>query len=505
MTSVLPTLQQIPLRVQNATSDTAKVANSIHLPLVVDLDGTLTPTDTLAELLIQLLKHSPMTLFLLPFWLLQGIAHVKARVAERTRFSASALPYRQDVLQFLVEQKEAGRTLVLATAAHESIAQAVADHLGLFDQVLGSTATRNLKGRRKLAAIVHSVGEAFVYAGDSQADLPIWRAARAAVLVNVRSGLTKSVKNSVPVEREFRGPCAQIKIWAKALRMHQWVKNSLIFVPLITGFSFFDLASMVPVFLAFLAFSFAASATYIVNDLSDLDNDRAHARKRNRPFASCAIGIFPGICAAVALIISAFVIATQVSPGFLVVLLTYVIITSAYTLSLKKYVLIDVLVLSVLYTIRIVAGAFAVGLTMSSWLLAFSVFIFFSLALVKRCSELVHLQASGLTSAKGRDYKVTDLVILWPLGIGAALSSVVVFGLFISASVTRERYATPEVLWLVALGLIYWLGRLWIATARGEMHDDPIVYALKNDGSRVIIAICITAMVFGHLFDFCPR
>lgn len=502
--SHLPTLKQLKLPARNSTLASTGLSSSIDLPLVVDLDGTLTPTDTLAELLIQLLKHSPMILFILPFWLLQGIAHFKARVAARTKFSAATLPYRADVLQFLKEQKNSGRTLVLATAAHESIAQAVASHLGLFDQVMGSSATCNLKGKRKLDAIMQYLGDSFVYAGDSRADLPIWRASHAAVLVNVPTNLAKLVKNSVRIEREFPVARARLKVWAKAVRVHQWVKNLLIFVPLITGFSFFNLALLVPVVLAFLAFSFAASATYIVNDLSDLSNDRAHVRKRNRPFASCAIGIGQGIAAAVVLMILAFLIATQVSHGFFIVLLTYVIITSAYTISLKEYVLIDVLMLSVLYTIRIVAGAFAIGLTMSSWLLAFSVFLFLSLALVKRCSELVSLRSSDLKSAKGRDYNTADLVILWPLGIGAALSSVVIFGLFISASVTRERYATPEILWLVALGLIYWLGRLWIKTARGEMHDDPIVYALKNNGSRVTIAICIAAMLVGHFFDFLP-
>jgi len=506
MTSAISTLQQPRLPTKNATFEATDISRSSDLlPLVVDLDGTLTPTDTLAELVVELLKHSPLTLFLLPLWLMQGIAHFKEQVAAQTKFSAATLPYRADVLQFLVEQKALGRTLVLATAAHKSIAEAVASHLGLFDYAMGSTSSCNLKGKRKLAMIVQHVGEAFVYAGDSRADLPIWFAARAAVLVNVPTGLAKSVKDNVLVEREFPVARAQLKVWAKAVRVHQWVKNLLIFVPLITGFSFFELASVVPVLLAFLAFSFAASATYIVNDMSDLKNDRGHARKRNRPFASCAIGIAPGIGAAMALMISAFLIATQVSPGFFVVLLTYVIITSAYTLRLKEYVLIDVLTLSILYTIRIVAGAFAIGLTMSSWLLAFSVFMFLSLALVKRCSELVSLRASDIESAKGRDYNTADLVILWPLGIGAALSSVVIFGLFISASVTRERYATPEILWLVALGLIYWLGRLWIKTARGEMHDDPIVYALKNNGSRVTIAICIVAMVVGHFVDFLPN
>jgi 4-hydroxybenzoate polyprenyltransferase len=293
-------------------------------------------------------------------------------------------------------------------------------------------------------------------------------------------------------------------VWAKALRVHQWLKNMLVFVPLLTAFSFSDWSAVVTALLAFFAFSFAASATYIVNDLSDLGSDRAHARKRARPFASCAIGILDGAAAAIGLMSAAFLLAALVSPAFSLVLLTYVVLTTTYTLRLKAYVLIDVLTLAVLYTMRIIAGAFAIGVTMSPWLLAFSVFIFLSLALVKRCSELVSLRASDIESAKGRDYRTADLVILWPMGVGAALSSVVIFGLFISASVTRERYATPEVLWVVALLLIYWLTRLWIKTARGEMHDDPIVYALKNHGSRLTVAMGVIAMVIGHAFDLLP-
>jgi 4-hydroxybenzoate polyprenyltransferase/phosphoserine phosphatase len=474
------------------------------LPLVVDLDGTLTPTDTLVELVLQLLKQRPLSLFLLPFWLLGGIAHFKAKVAGATVFSAADLPYRAEFLQFLGEQKAAGRQLVLATAAHESIAHAVAAQLGLFDQVMGSSATCNLKGKRKLAAIQERFGDAFVYAGDSSADLPIWRAARAAVLVGVPPRLAGVVKQSVPAEREFGAASAGLTVWAKALRVHQWLKNMLVFVPLLTAFSFSDWSAVVTALLAFFAFSFAASATYIVNDLSDLESDRAHARKRARPFASCAIRIVDGIAAAIALMLAAFLLAALVSPAFSAVLLTYVVLTTIYTLRLKAYVLIDVLTLAVLYTVRIVAGAIAIGVTMSPWLLAFSVFIFLSLALVKRCSELVSLRASDIESARGRDYRTADLVILWPMGVGAALSSVVIFGLFISASVTRERYATPEVLWVVALLLIYWLMRLWIKTARGEMHDDPIVYALKNRGSLLTVALAVVAMVIGHAFDLLP-
>jgi 4-hydroxybenzoate polyprenyltransferase len=483
----------------------ANFATELPPPLVVDLDGTLTPTDTLVELVIQVLKEAPLTIFLMPFWLLWGIPYFKAQVARATKFSASALPYREDLVQFLAAQKAQGRQLVLATAAHESIAHAVAAYLGLFDQVMGSTAMCNLKGKRKLAAIQEQIGEAFVYAGDSNADLPIWRAAYAAILVDVPAGVYRTIKDGVRVEREFSVARSPLKAWVKALRVHQWLKNLLVFVPLVTAFSFSEPASVVRILLAFLAFSFAASATYIVNDLSDLGSDRAHARKRARPFASCAIKIVDGIAASVALMISAFLLATLVSPGFSLILLTYVIITTAYTLRLKEYVLIDVLTLAILYTMRIVAGSFAIDVTMSSWLLAFSLFIFLSLALVKRCGELVSLRASDVESAKGRDYRISDLVILWPLGIGAALSAVVIFGLFISASVTRKNYATPEVLWVVALGLIYWVTRLWIKTARGEMHDDPVVYAVKNRGSRLTIITCIVAMVIGHFFSIFPN
>lgn len=473
-------------------------------PLVVDLDGTLTPTDTLVESLLQLLKQNPLVLFVLPMWLLRGRAYFKARVAGATTLSASALPYRTELVEYLSEQKADGRRLVLATAAHASIADAVAEHLGLFDQVIGSTATCNLKGERKLAAVREQVGDAFVYAGDSKADLPIWRAARAAILVGVSTRMAVSVKQAVPTEKEFFVAKPSLKIWMKALRVHQWLKNLLVFVPVLTAFSFSEIA-IFKLLLAFLSFSFAASATYVVNDLLDLESDRIHARKRTRPFAACRIGIIDGMAAALMLLITAFVSAAWVSPGFSLVLLTYMIVTTTYTWRLKEYVLIDVLTLAVLYTLRIIAGAFAIGVSMSPWLLAFSVFMFLSLALVKRCSELVSLRAADIEAAKGRDYRTSDLVILWPLGVGTAVSSVVIFGLFISASVTRERYATPEALWIVALGLIYWMTRLWIKTARGEMHDDPIVYALKNSGSRLTIAVSIITMIIGRIFVLLPN
>jgi 4-hydroxybenzoate polyprenyltransferase len=250
--------------------------------------------------------------------------------------------------------------------------------------------------------------------------------------------------------------------------------------------------------IAFLAFSFAASATYIVNDLWDLDNDRAHSRKRLRPFALARLPILHGLAVAALLLVVAMVLATAVSRGFVLMLISYLILTSAYSWALKGVVLIDVLMLSLLYTLRILAGAVAIGAPTSAWLLAFSVFIFLSLALVKRCAELVSLDQDGLRATRGRDYQVNDLVVLWPLGVGAALSAVVVFGLFISTPETQARYGTPQLLWLVAIGLVYWLARLWIKTSRGEMHDDPVIYAVRDRGSRITIAAMIATTLAAH-------
>lgn len=468
------------------------------LVLVVDLDGTLTPTDTLVESLIKLVKQSPLNLLRLPMWLLKGRAGFKDAIAAHAGISAEHLPYRASLLSYLRSEKEKGRRIILATAAHKSIAQGVSAHLGLFDEVLATDVGHNLKGKAKLEAIRQRLGNEFVYAGDSQADIPIWKAAKGAVLVGVAPRIAAAIRRDVPIEQEFPKEDSGLSVWLRALRVHQWLKNLLLFVPLLTAFSFMEMDKLATMVVAFLAFSFAASATYILNDLLDLENDRAHPRKRLRPFASAQLPILQGLAVAATALVLAFVMAFAVSKGFFLVLLLYLVLTSAYSWVLKGYVLIDVLVLSLLYTLRILAGSVAIGIATSSWLLAFSVFLFLSLALVKRCAELVLLDQRGAAATRGRDYRISDLVVLWPLGVGAALSAVVVFGLFISAPETQARYATPHLLWLVAIGLIYWLGRLWIKTSRGEMHDDPVIYAIKDKGSRIAVFAMILSTLVAH-------
>ncbi|MDD5579182.1 MAG: UbiA family prenyltransferase [Methylobacter sp.] len=468
------------------------------IPLIVDLDGTLTPTDTLIESVIRLIKLNPVNILLIPFWLPNGRAAFKSIIAARAPFSAENLPYREPFLDYLRKEKKKGRRLILATASHLSVAESVALKLELFDAVLASDDIRNLKSKAKLEAIRELVGEKFVYAGDNVADLPIWKAATAAVLVGVSPRVAKAVRRDTPVEREFPRPDIKITDWLRALRVHQWLKNLLLFVPLLTAFSFLEIGKLTAIIVAFFAFSLAASATYMLNDLWDIESDRAHPRKRSRPFASASITIPVGLSVAFVLLAAALGLAVTVSINFLLMLMLYLALTSTYSWALKEYVLIDVLLLSLLYTLRILAGAVAVSIPVSSWLLAFSVFIFFSLALVKRCSELISLSLAGQEKTQGRDYRITDLIVLWPLGIGAALSSVVIFGLFISAADTQARYASVQLLWLVAIGLIYWLGRLWIKTARGEMHDDPLVFAIKDRGSRITILAMIAATLSAH-------
>jgi 4-hydroxybenzoate polyprenyltransferase/phosphoserine phosphatase len=473
-----------------------------HLPIVVDLDGTLTPTDTLIESVIGVVKQSPLNLLRAPLWLLKGRAGFKESVAARAGVSAEHLPYREPLIAWLRDERSKGRRIVLATAAHRSIAQAVSKHLGLFDEVLATDAGRNLKGEAKLEAIKRKMGGEFVYAGDSGADLAIWKAARAAVLVGVSPGTAEAVRREVAVEREFPRESGGFGLWLRALRAHQWMKNLLLFVPLLTAFSFLDVWTLLTTVIAFFAFSFAASASYVLNDLWDLENDREHPRKRLRPFASGRIPIVQGLFASAAALVVALALASAVSRSFLLMLLLYLALTSAYSWVLKEHALIDVLTLSLLYTLRIIAGSVAIGIPASSWLLAFSAFTFLSLALVKRCAELVSLEQGGEESATGRDYRVGDLAVLWPLGVGAALSAVVVFGLFISAEETRQRYATPELLWLVALGLVYWLARLWIKTSRGRMDDDPLVYAVKDPAGLAAVFAMIVTMLVAHFVSF---
>jgi len=466
-------------------------------PLVVDLDGTFTVTDTLWESIVRLIKRRPVVLVMLPFWLMQGRAQLKATIWARSTWNAQGLPLNQKLHEYLVAQRRQGRRLVLATAAHEALARKVVDPHGLFDDVIGSDGRRNLKGSAKLAAIRELVGERFCYAGDSRADVVVWSGATRAVLVGDVARLRRLTPRST-IEAEFSVSGPGWRTWVRTIRAYQWLKNMLILVPLLTSFSLLDQHRVVLALLAFAAFSSCASATYIVNDLWDLDNDRNHAHKSKRPLASGEISIPSALLMAVALLGGGFGLALLANGRFALILAVYLVTTSAYSWVLKRYVIADVLTLACLYTLRIVAGAVVIGVPLTTWLLAFSVFLFFSLALVKRCAELVSLHEAGADGAVGRNYKTTDLEVLWPTGVGSGVAAVVVFGLFINSPETQSQYASPYLMWLVALALFYWVMRLWIKTSRGEMHDDPIVYSLRDPNSRISVVLMLVISVLAR-------
>ncbi len=472
------------------------------LPIVVDLDGTLTPTDTLVESIVGLIKQRPWTLLLLPLWLFGGRFALKNRVAAEFRLSVAHLPWRQDLIDWLTAERSKGRKVILATAAHQQIAADVASALPLFDGVLASEAGINLKGTAKLAAIQTQVGPHFSYVGDSRADVPIWAAADSAILVGASPSVTGAARNSgARIEREFAGVAGGASVWLKAIRAHQWLKNLLLFVPLLTSFTFTNLNTVLVMLMAFGAFCLATSGTYLLNDIWDLESDRQHARKRARPLASGRLSLQHGVAAAIGLMGLGIALGWAASHAFAAMLVGYIVLTTFYSWVLKGYVLIDVLALALLYTYRVLAGAVAIQVALSPWLLAFSVFTFFSLALVKRCGELVALKQEGKEATRGRDYRVSDLAVLWPLGVGSGLCSVLVFGLFIGSPEARATYGDTPVMWLVGIGLIYWIARLWVKTSRGEMHDDPIVFALRDRGSRIAVAAMAVVPVFAHFLE----
>jgi 4-hydroxybenzoate polyprenyltransferase len=411
------------------------------------------------------------------------------------------MPFNTDVLEYVHREKRLGRRIVLATAAPAKVAQAVATHLGLFDDVIASDGTRNVKGSEKLKVIRERVGKPFVYVGDSTADLAVWNEAQGAILVGRGTRFAHHVEKRTPIVKHFPGDKATLTTWITALRVHQWLKNVLLFVPLLASFGFLDPSRLLANILAFIAFSLAASGTYLLNDIWDIESDRTHPRKRARAIACARISVLSAIAVAVLLLTSAFTLSLSVSPLFGLMLAIYVLLTTTYSWVLKRVVLADVLILSLLYTLRILAGAVAIRVIVSSWLLAFSVFMFFSLALVKRCSELVSLGQAGRSVIRGRGYLVSDLRVLWPLGTAAAMASVVVFGLFISAPETEMRYATTQLLWLAAVALIYWLSHLWIKTSRGEIHDDPLVFAIRDRTSQVTMFAIVLITIGAHYLE----
>jgi 4-hydroxybenzoate polyprenyltransferase len=463
-----------------------------EIPLVADLDGTIVRTDLLLESWLALLKQNPFYFLLLPLWLLRGKAFVKREIARRVELDATLLPYRMDLLEYLKRQRVRGRSIVLATASDALIAQRVADHLGLFDAVFASDGSTNLSGGQKRDRLVEAFGDkGFDYAGNDSRDLPVWRSARQAVVVGrerrLHSRMARKRAIDCDIAPDQRSWCDLLK----PLRLEQWLKNLLVFVPLFAAHRVLEASSSVKTLLAFAAFGCCASAGYVLNDLLDLAADRRHPEKRHRPFAAGDLPLAYGLIMIPVLAAIGSAIAILVSPLFLGMLWIYAALTATYSFSVRRVVLLDVIFLAGLYTMRVMAGAVAISVWPTQWLLAFSTFLFLSLALVKRYGELVIMKRLDGEQAHSRSYELSDSELLAAMGSASGYAAVLVLALYIESDIAHDIYGRPRLIWFLCPLMLYWISHIWLIAHRGKMPGDPLVFATRDRVSRILIGLMI--------------
>lgn len=463
------------------------------LPLVVDLDGTLVKTDLLVEALFAMIKQNSLYFFLLPFWFIKGRAYLKRQVSRRVTLDVTVLPYNRELVDYLRDQRSQGRRLILAAGADERIARQVADYLQLFDMVLASDGTFNLSGQYKGRRLVEEYGQkGFDYAGDAGRDLPVWSSAHRAVLVNSTESLSRRVTRVTKIERVFEQPRKGVMPYVQALRLHHWLKNLLVFVPLTLAYRLSELDLLASACLAFLAFGLCASSVYLINDLVDLPADRHHPRKRERPFAAGELSLFWGLGSIPLLLGLSLLVSLHLPRPFIGMVVIYFLLNLGYSFTLKRVVLLDVIVLAGLYTMRIMAGSAAVSVWPSSWLLAFSTFLFLSLALVKRYAELV-IMGTETEVSQVRGYRIVDKELLASMGSGSGYVAVLVLAMYISSGTAEIHYTRQYLIWLLCPLLLYWISYVWLNAHRGTMHDDPLVFTLRDRVSRIVM--CLAAAV----------
>jgi len=455
-------------------------------PLCVDLDDTLLQTDLVYETLLGLVKRSPASLLLLPFWLLRGRAHLKREIVRRSLFSVERLPLRRPLLDWLEAEHARGRRLILVTAADETLARRFRDQLGLFSEVLASNGAVNLKGPVKARRLMERFGErGFDYAGDSRADLAVWRHARRAVVVSDSQRFIANVNSLAPVEAAFPRATGGFSALLKACRIHQWAKNVLVFVPVLTSHRIGDMRALLFGAVGFVSFSLLASSVYLLNDLLDLEADREHPAKQKRALASGLVSIPAAVGLCLGLLITGLALGFLCGPLFLLFVGVYLAGNVAYSAWFKRVVMLDVVILACFYTLRLLAGGAATGIGVSDWLLAFSVFFFFGLAMVKRYSELRELAVEEGAMPIGRGYFRSDLEPIGTFGVASGMISVLVLVLYVMSPEVRLLYRHPTVLLLLCPLFLYWITRLWFKANRREVPQDPVVFALTDRTSYI--------------------
>lgn len=464
----------------------------IDIPLCVDLDQTLIRTDLIIDTMMLYLIKNPLNFIHIILWLLKGTAYLKNRLASSVKLDVKSLPYNNELLEFLKQEKARGRKLVLATAADMQIAQAIASHIGLFDEVLASDGKTNLKGTKKLELLREKYGEnGFDYAGDAYVDLEIWEHANSAIAINPSERLLSRIKKHARISKVFDDKKNQALVFFKAFRVSQWVKNILIFIPIFTAhkINFFHLFSAAT---AFLSFSFAASGIYLINDLCDIQADRCNPQKKHRPLASGDLSVFRGIVSIPVLLLLSIALALLLPFDFLALIIVYIITAITYSLFLKRIIMVDVMVLAGFYSLRIVAGGKATGTSISFWLLAFSMFIFISLGAVKRFVELKANCNLKKDSIEGRGYHKVDMHMISIFGIVSGYCSSIVLALYINSSSVIPLYSNPMILWFIVPVVIYWISRVWLIAGRGLMPGDPIAFATRDPISYVTCLLVIS-------------
>jgi 4-hydroxybenzoate polyprenyltransferase/phosphoserine phosphatase len=464
----------------------AKIKSPI---LCVDLDGTLIRGNVLWECVLVLLKTRPLTILLIPYWLFSGRAALKRQLAARIDLDPARLPYRQQVLEFLRQEKAAGRRIALTTATDRALAEAISSYLGLFDEVHASDGLLNLKGANKAAFLAqHFTDTGFEYMGDSAADIEVWRNARAGYVVGTearakQAAAATTIKGTILEPRKsFR---ASVRTWVDALRGHHWAKNLLLFLPLALSHNLAR-EPILRTLVGFVLYGFCASGLYILNDLLDLHSDRKHPWKNARPIAAGNISIPEGLLASFVLLSLALGLGFLLDPQFGIVLLGYSALTVLYSFYLKQIALLDVFVLSSFYIFRILAGALISGTRLSQWFLAFAMFFFLSLAMAKRYSELLHASDLVTMGNSGRGYHTGDRELLLSLGVGSSFSAVVIFSLYVHSPDVRLLYSSPESLFFLCPIVLYWLSRTWLLAHRGELKEDPVTLAIRDPVSYAV-------------------
>lgn len=465
--------------------------------LAVDLDGTLVKTDLLLESIVRLLKQRPWCIFTMWFWMLRGSAYFKHQVARRALLDLTTLPYRQAILDYTALRRSQGVTIVLATAADIAIARQVADYLGLFDSVVASDGITNLSGRAKRDRLAKEFGEkGFDYAGNDRHDLTVWSAARKAIAVNPSPRVRSGIARVAQLDRVFEDRESGVAGYLKALRPLHWLKNLLVFVPLVAAHRLDEFAPFARVIVAFLAFGCIASSGYLLNDLLDLDADRHHPRKRFRSLAAGDLPLLYAFATIPILAVFGCVLGFLVSGLLLTALLTYFALGLMYSLYVKRIVILDVLFLAGLYTVRILGGSAAVAIWPSHWLLAFSTFLFLSLALVKRYGELAVMKRIDGDNAKARAYELSDAELLAAMGVASGYVAVLVLALYINSDKAQALYGRYQLMWFLCPLLLYWISDIWLIAHRGRMPDDPVVFAIRDRTSRILIALMCLVSVF---------